>query len=95
MRLLLVSFILLMVTGCSTVCTDYCKSSLITNDTVHVEPGVLELCKAQVPLSPNTQSFEEVLLNIKENKIIYNECASKQRDSVLIIKKFANIKDSK
>ena len=95
MRVFILSILLLLLTGCSTLCTNYCESSLITTNTVNIDPRVLESCKPQLLLDTSSITFEQVLLNVKENTFIYNECAGKQRDSVIIIKKFANIKDDK
>lgn len=39
------------------------------------------------------QTFEAVLSNTIDNVAIYKECKNKQHNSILLIKKFANIKD--
>lgn len=57
--------------------------------TVHIDPRVLELCE---PLNrlPEQASFEDLLATTVANFEIYNNCALKQRNSVILLKKFAN-----
>jgi hypothetical protein len=82
-------------TGCATLVDKICKDALITEKVVQVDPRALEECKELVRLPDRSATFSDVLTNTTENAIIYYECKSKQRDSILLIKRFANIKDSK
>lgn len=89
MKFLVSILLVLSLTGCATA-EKICREAIITNDTVQIDPRSLAEC---APLKyPSNKSFEAILEVTKDNTLIYNECASKQRDSVLIIKRFSNIK---
>lgn len=57
--------------------------------TVHIDPRVLELCDPLINLSEQA-SFDDLLATTVANFEIYNNCALKQRNSVILLKKFAN-----
>jgi hypothetical protein len=43
--------------------------------------------------SLEVQTFESVLENVIDNVAIYKKCKDKQHNSILLLKKFTNVKD--
>lgn len=86
----------LLLSGCGTI-EKYCKEVILVDpkETVQVDPRALEECKDLALLPDKNVTFEAVLSNVAENSVIYSECRNKQSNSIVIIKRFANIKDTK
>jgi len=60
--------------------------------TVKLDPRMLELCEFVNKL-PEKASFEDVLSITITNLELYASCANKQKNSVKILKEFANMKE--
>lgn len=68
---------------------------VITEKVVQVDPKLLEACKplARLIIQQGASNVESILLdNIALNAELYAECAMKQDNSVIMLKKFGNIK---
>lgn len=78
--------------GCGSL-AQYCKDALITEKTVIIDPRSLAECKDLKTLPEGKVTFADVLANTTENAIVYAECRDNQHNSILLIKKFANIKE--
>jgi hypothetical protein len=75
--------------GCSTVTEFMCKDILVTEEKIVIDSRYYEECQPLNTLGVNP-TFSDVLLNTVENAEIYNICSSKQRDSILLLKRFTN-----
>lgn len=93
---LIIVLCLPMLTGCALF--DFFKKPdppVITDKVVQIDPKLLEPCAPLVTLViPQGASDKEPFFidNLGQNASIYAECAKKQDASILIIKKFGNIK---
>lgn len=83
-------FLFLVLAGCSTL-DSLCADRIGSPKVVHIDPRSLVDCKDQVLLTSPT--FDEVLNVTSQNTKIYIECKDLQHNSILLIKKLANIKD--
>lgn len=86
--IVLIMFILL--SGCSI----FKKDAIVPppEKVVQIDPRVLELCEPLNGLSEEA-TFEDLLATTVFNFELYNACAQKQRNSVILLKKFANKED--
>jgi len=78
--------LLLLLAGCITT-----PDAIVppTERTVHVDPRILELCEPLEKL-PDTSTFEDLLAITITNFELYSECATKQKVSATLLKRFAN-----
>lgn len=65
---------------------------VITEKTVKVDPRILESCLPLATIDVANPQYYDILNNIEENVKIYADCATKQENSIKVIKEFANIK---
>jgi hypothetical protein len=93
MKNFLVISLVVLLTGCASLKEKFCADAIVPEKTVQIDPRALEECKELVLLPANNPTFEGVLVNTSANAVIYAECKNKQHDSILLIKKFANIKE--
>lgn len=84
---------LLVLSGCASLKEQFCADAIVPEKVVKIDPRSLEECRDLVLLPANNPTFEGVLVNTANNAVIYTECKNKQHDSILLIKKFANIKE--
>ncbi len=79
----------LVLSGCSTVTEFMCKDILVTDTKITIDSRYYEECQPLNTLAPNA-TFSDVLLNTVENAEIYNLCSTKQKDSIILLKRFTN-----
>lgn len=80
--------ILLLLFGCAT------KDAIVVppEKVVRIDPRALELCEA-LSILPEQASFEDLLTITIGNIELYANCANRQKNSVILLKQFSNIKE--
>lgn len=94
----LISVLLLsMLQGCGLWSSFQKPDAIITEKTVQLDPKVFEPCTGLIPLPPtfSVDPFGDILSNVQANADAYAACAKKQDDSIILLKKFSNIKEPK
>lgn len=73
------------------------RDATVPEKTVKLDPKVLEPCTGLIPLPAtfSTDPFGDILANVQANADAYAVCSKKQDDSIVLLKKFANTKESK
>lgn len=90
MKKLLLLLIFLTLIGCD----KFVKPPIISEKVVHVDSQILEQCE-DLPLISDSATWEDILVNHKDIVELYSRCRQKQYNSTVLIKKFANIKETK
>ena len=62
---------------------------------VHIDPRVLEPCEPLLKLPDQSTSFEDVISITLANYEIYSNCATKQKNSSILLREFSNTKEIK
>lgn len=92
MKYLMCIILALSLSGCASLKDSFCDYSMIpASKPIEIDPKLLEECESFVlPVLPLT--WESLLNNAKENKLIHLTCIKKQKDSIIVLKKFSNNK---
>ena len=94
-KLLIILIMSAFLTGCASFKEAICgKPDIIVpeNKTIHVDPKLLEPCQKLIESTTPAPSFEDYLLLIGDNAIIYADCKNKQNSSITFMKQLGNIK---
>ena len=85
-KLIVILSLCFMLSGCFET---FCKNTAgITEKVVHIDPRVLEECSELPKLTNPDQLLETNLLHME----LYRACALKQKNSIKLLKEFANVK---
>lgn len=68
-------------------------NAVITDKIVKLDPRVLIACEDLITVPMDIKSFDTILAVSVANTELYLDCRSKQNNSIILIKQFANIKD--
>lgn len=82
----------LLLTGC------FATKGVVLPEKVNIDPRALEACAPLKPLvipADDPDPFVPVLENVKDNALLYSDCARKQNNSIKLLKSLGGIKDSK
>lgn len=93
LRALLLVLLLSNLTGCASWFKKQEGTAIIVPEKVNISPEALEACKPLKELSiasDDTAPFVTVLENIKDNAVLYADCAKKQQNSIELLRKFSN-----
>lgn len=93
LRVLLLVILLSNLTGCALFEKKKDNTAVLVPEKVEINPESLKECSPLKELVISEQDiypFVTVLDNIKENAIIYADCAKRQQNSVKLLKKFSN-----
>lgn len=86
-KFLLLLILVVLLSGCFTTTKDAIVPP--PEKIVHIDPRILEECEPLIKL-PENASFEDLLSITVFNFEVYNICATKQHNSIILLKKFAN-----
>lgn len=95
MRLLLAALALSSLTACA-LFERKPDVAIVVPEKIQLNPESLVPCaklKEFTMLENDMAPFITLLETIKDNAIIYNECAAKQSNSITLLKKFSNTKE--
>ncbi len=92
MKNILLISIFITLSGCAGMKDKFCDYKVIpAAEPIVLDQRILTPCKDLVlPEVPLT--WEGILKNTKDNKLIYEDCSGKQNSSIVVIKKFSNNK---
>jgi hypothetical protein len=94
MKYIIIILCLLNISGCTTYMNKYCIDHEFSVDRkVNIDPRYLLECDDLAVVTSEKPSFEDILVNVSINTNTFSICKQKQHDSILLLKKFANIKD--
>lgn len=82
-------FLSLLLTACTTSKPDAVVPP--PEKVVHIDARILEPCEPLVGVSATEVTFEDILASTITNFEIYRDCSNKQKNSVILLKKFSNI----
>ncbi len=94
LRALLLVLLLSSLAGCSLFQRKQPETAVLVPEKVNINPESLEPCAPLKPLvvpDGDPQPFVAVLEHTKDNAVIYADCAKKQQNSIILLKKFGNI----
>ncbi len=93
MKVALITLLLVILSGCTTLQRMVCEDTAPPEKEVIIDPRYLEECRPLHRLSDDQEiTFDSIMNTTAENAIIYAECRSMHNGNIRLIKKFGNIK---
>ena len=95
MKLFLGLILVSSLSGCALFKTK-AEPAIVTPEQVEVDPRALQPCKPLVQLDTTKEDlFIALLDNTAANTAVYLDCVKKQNNSIELLKKFSNKKETK